>query len=61
MLVRCLFHKISTSYFKRHFHEKILTAEQMLRTVRKVTNAENRSAFLNMEFNGSAVSTEKAP
>ena len=39
----------------RHFQEK------MLRTVRKVADAENRCAFLNMEFNGSAKSTEKAP
>ena len=33
----------------------------MLRTVRKVADAENGSVFLNMEFNGSAKSTEKAP
>ena len=33
----------------------------MLRTVRKVAHAENGSAFLNMKFNGSAKSTEKAP
>ena len=33
----------------------------MLRTVRKVADAENGSVFLSMEFNGSAKSTEKAP
>ena len=33
----------------------------MLRTVRKVVDAENRSVFLNLELNESAKSTEKAP
>ena len=41
--------------------KKKLTAEKLLRMVRKVADAENGSAFLNMEFNGSAKSTEKAP
>ena len=60
MLLRCLFHKISTSNFIV-ISKKKLTTEKMLRTVREVADAENGSAFLNIEFNGSAKSTEKAP
>ena len=60
MLVRCLFHTISTSNFIV-ISKKKLTTEKMLRTVREVADAENGSAFLNIEFNGSANSTEKAP
>ena len=59
MLVRCLFHTISTSNFIV-ISKKKLTTEKMLRTVREVADAENGSVFLNMEFNGSAKSTEKA-
>ena len=40
--------------------KKKLTTENMLRTVRKVADAKNGSAFLNMEFNVSAKLTKKA-
>ena len=43
------------------FPRKEGTAEKMLQMVRKVADAENGSAFLNMEFNGSAKSWQKAP
>ena len=47
--------------FLAPFPSKKTDSRKMLWTVRKVADAENGSVFLNMEFNGSAKSTEKVP
>ena len=64
MLVRCLFQKISTSKFYRHgvsISKKKRTAKKCSGRYRQVADAEHGSALLNMEFNGSAESWQKAP
>ena len=43
------------------FLRKKLTAKKCLGRYRKVADAENGSAFLNMEFNGPAKSCQNAP